>query len=199
MGGIIRAVTSQIMPIATTEPIRHRIEVHLAWIRQLFNSLDPSPFHERDLDRDAEAYIFESADERPLAEPIELVIHLPSDQLELPESRDIQTAIQHYFTYRAQETRRRLRFQMREGRSALAIGVGFLILCMSIRQLALALPGDTEERILQEGLLILGWVAMWRPLQIFLYDWWPIRHQARIHDKLATMPVRVLPSERASR
>lgn len=187
------------MPVTTTDPARHRIEVRLERVRQLFNSLDPSPFHEKDLDHDAEAYIFESADERPLAEPIELVIHLPSDQLELPESRDLQTAIQHYFTYRAQETRRCLRFQMREGRSALAIGVGFLVLCMSIRQLALALPGNTEERILQEGLLILGWVAMWRPLQIFLYDWWPIRHQARIHDKLANMPVRVLPYERTSR
>jgi hypothetical protein len=65
---------------------------------------------------------------------------------------------------------------------------------MTLRQLALVLPGDTLGRILQEDLLILGRVAMWRPLQIFFYDWWPIRHQARIYDKLALMPVATLPS-----
>ena len=89
-----------------------------------------------------------------------------------------------------------MRFQLREGRVALAIGLAFLILCMSLRQLAVVLPSDTLQRILQEGLLILGWVAMWRPLQIFLYDWWPIRHQVRIYDKLGCIPVRALPSVR---
>lgn len=179
-----------------TDTPRHSIEVRLSKLGQLFNSLDPSPFHEKDLDRDAETYIFESADEHPLTEPIELVVHLPADQLALPEYGDLKKAIRNYFSYRAQETRRRMRFQLREGRAALAIGLAFLILCMTLRQLALVLPGDAWGRILQEGLLILGWVAMWRPLQIFLYDWWPIRHQARIYDKLAEMPIAILPYDR---
>ncbi|TAJ37276.1 MAG: hypothetical protein EPO55_19280 [Reyranella sp.] len=184
-------------PIDSNGPPRRRIEVRLSKLRQLFNSLDPSPFHEKDLDRDAETYIFESADERPVTEAIELIVHLPADQLALPECVNLETAIRNYFAYRAQETRRRMRFQLREGRSALAIGLAFLVLCMTLRQLALVLPGDTVGRVLQEGLLILGWVAMWRPLQIFLYDWWPIRHQALVNDKLALMPVTVLPYERA--
>lgn len=173
-----------------------RIEVRLSKLRQLFNSLDPSPFHEKDLDRDAENYIFESASEFPLSAPAALVVHLPADQLALPECLTLEAAIQNYFAYRSEETRRRMRFQLREGRVALAIGLAFLILCMILRQVAVVLPSDTLQRILQEGLLILGWVAMWRPLQIFLYDWWPIRHQVRIYDKLACMPVRALPSDR---
>jgi hypothetical protein len=32
---------------------------------------------------------------------------------------------------------------------------------------------------------------MWRPLEIFLYDWWPIRNEARLSDRLAAMPVRI--------
>lgn len=180
----------------TTDTAPHRIEVRLSKLRQLFNSLDPSPFHEKDLDRDAETYIFESASENPLSEPVELVVHLPADQLALPECINLEAAIRNYFAYRSEETRRRMRFEMREGRTALAIGLAFLFLCMSLRQLAFVLPSDTLQQALQEGLLILGWVAMWRPLQIFLYDWWPIRHQAQIYDKLATMPVRALPSDR---
>jgi hypothetical protein len=43
----------------------------------------------------------------------------------------------------------------------------------------------------REGLVIGGWVAMWRPLEIFLYDWWPIHAEARLFDRLAAMPVRI--------
>jgi hypothetical protein len=45
--------------------------------------------------------------------------------------------------------------------------------------------------ILQEGLLISGWVALWRPIEIFLYDWWPIRAEAALADRLSVMPVRI--------
>jgi hypothetical protein len=40
-------------------------------------------------------------------------------------------------------------------------------------------------------MLIAGWVAMWRPLQIFLYDWWPLRRRNRVFGKLSAMPVLV--------
>jgi hypothetical protein len=40
-----------------------------------------------------------------------------------------------------------------------------------------------------ESLIIGGWVALWRPMEIFLYDWWPIAAEARLFDRLAAMPV----------
>ena len=59
--------------------------------------------------------------------------------------------------------------------------------------------GDLAERffsnhvtgILKESLLIGGWVAMWKPMEIFLYDWWPIRADAALADRLTMMPVRI--------
>jgi len=56
--------------------------------------------------------------------------------------------------------------------------------------IATTLTGQRIE-ILHEGLLIGGWVAMWRPLEIFLYDWWPIRADWKLFDRLAAMPVRI--------
>ena len=35
--------------------------------------------------------------------------------------------------------------------------------------------------------LIGGWVAMWRPLEVFLYDWWQIRAEARLFDRLSSV------------
>jgi hypothetical protein len=43
----------------------HRIEVFVDRIEQLFNSMDPSPFQERDLDDDAEEFIVSWAQEFP--------------------------------------------------------------------------------------------------------------------------------------
>ena len=174
------------------------IELRLQTPQQLFNSFDPSPFHEKDLDRDAEEYIVGWADEFSGPKPIRLMIHLPAEQLAFAETLGLEKAVRNYFAYRLVETKRAIRFHFRMGRAALAIGLAFLIVCMSVRQLAFSLPIGTVQRILQEGLLILGWVAMWRPLQVFLYDWWPIRHHARLYAKLAEMPVEVRPTEQSA-
>jgi hypothetical protein len=167
------------------------IEIRLSRLQQLFNSLDPSPFHDRDLDQDAEDYIVDSADEFPLQTPLSLVVYLPADQLPPVQAPDLTQAIHNYFAYRLREGRRRLRLFFRDGRIALMIGLVFLFLCIAIRQIILAAPAGTMSEILAEGLLIVGWVAMWRPLEIFLYEWWPIRRRCRVFEKLSTIPVSV--------
>ncbi len=83
--------TSDSIPATAT-----KIEINLSRLAQLFNSLDPSPFHERDLDHDAEDYIVGSAEEASRHYPLALVIHLPADQLPaqgLPELRRLSTII----------------------------------------------------------------------------------------------------------
>jgi hypothetical protein len=168
-----------------------KIEINLNRLPQLFNTLDPSPFHERDLDRDVEDYIIGWAEEIARQRPLALVIHLPADQVPGPGAPDLGEAIHNYFAYREGQERRRLRMLFRDGRIALLIGVIFLFCCALVRGLALSLgtPGD----ILGEGMLIIGWVAMWRPLEIFLYEWVPMRRRCRILGKLARMPVVVRP------
>ena len=32
---------------------------------------------------------------------------------------------------------------------------------------------------------------MWRPLEVFLYDWWPIRAEGRLLQRLSTIPLRI--------
>ena len=86
-----------------------KIEVSLSRLSQLFNSLDPSPSHERDLDHDAEDYIVGSAEEASRQQPLALVIHLPADQLPAQALPDLRGAIHNYFAYRRDQESRRLR------------------------------------------------------------------------------------------
>ena len=60
------------------------IEIRLGAVQQLFNSFDPSPFHEKDLDADAEDYIVGAVRELPLKTPLKLVFYLPRDELAAP-------------------------------------------------------------------------------------------------------------------
>lgn len=170
------------------------IEIRLSRPQQLFNSLDPSPFHERDLDQDAEEYIVDSADEYPLKKPLTLIIHLPADQIQESDTLDLAQAIHNYFAYRLDMTERRLRLYFRDGRIALSVGLAFLFVCIALRQFVLAVGRGLVAQIADEGLYIVGWVAMWRPLEVFLYDWRPIRHRARLYAKLARIPVIVHPT-----
>lgn len=165
------------------------IEIKLNRVQQLFNSLDPSPFHEKDLDADAETYIVGAAREFHLATPVKLVLHLPAD--EAPSDEGLPQSIHSYFGYRRDSAARDLRFLLRQGRNALAIGLTFLAVCLSLRALVFSSAIGPLQSIVGEGLVITGWVAMWRPIQIFLYDWWPLRRMVRIYDKLAHVPVNV--------
>ena len=165
------------------------IEIELESVNQLFNSFDPSPFHLKDLDDDAEAWIVGAARDFPLSAPLKLVLHLPAKEIDRAEAAGPARALASYFGDRLESTRRDLRYLFRTGRIALLIGLAFLAACLALRALAQTMLHGPLETLLTEGLLIIGWVAMWRPVEIFLYDWWPLRRMGRVYAKIAAMPV----------
>jgi hypothetical protein len=176
-------------------PNCQRIEVHVATLQQLFNSLDPTPFRKRDLDPQAEEFIAGWARELDADKPVGLVVHV--DQ-EMPPAEHVTTlneAIREYFGERAAQARQRLRQLFRVGRTSLVIGLLFLAASILLGDLFGSMLEHTRfAGVARESLLIGGWVAMWRPLEVFLYDWWPIRAEARLMDRLSAMLVRVVPS-----
>ncbi len=173
----------------TTSP--HLIEVKVAEVHQLFNSMDPSPFHERDLDHDAEQFIVSWAQEYPRRAPLKLVVHLgqlPADVSD-PQAL-VAESVRHYFAYRAEMARREFRLLMKEGRAALIIGLVFLAVCELAAQ-SLPATQDTWHGMLRQGLAIIGWVAMWRPLEIYLYRWWPVLRLQHVYQNLSAMQVEI--------
>ncbi|MGB9117640.1 MAG: hypothetical protein WCC91_20605, partial [Bradyrhizobium sp.] len=49
------------------------------------------------------------------------------------------------------------------------------------------------KRLVEESFLILGWVANWRPLEIFLYDWWPIALRRDLYRGLSSATIESKP------
>jgi hypothetical protein len=171
-------------------PAVHLIELKLADITQLFNPMDPFPFRERDLDRDAEEFIVDWAREAPRDATMTLRVHLQHWPAEDPTGL-IRDALHNYFAARSRGTTLELRRLMRQGRFSLAIGLLFLAACLTA--IRLLVPAESAwATYLRESLTIAGWVAMWRPMQIWLHDWWPIVARRRDYDRLARMPVDVV-------
>ena len=167
------------------------IEVHVSELKQLFNAIDPSPFRERDLDPNAEEFIVDWAKEASPSATFGLAVHLDRPAGLQNEPAELQEAIHVFFRQRAELSRRRLRELLRRGRTSLVIGVCALGVSLATGNLVGRFFSSHIAQILEEGLLIGGWVAMWRPMEIFLYDWWPIRADAALADRLSVMPVRI--------
>ena len=102
------------------------IEIRVAELRQLFNAIDPSPFHQRDLDPRAEEFIVEWASDLPRDKPWGLVVHLDRPAGLADESAALRDAIHEYFGQRVVAAKRRLRELFRRGRISLVIALAFL-------------------------------------------------------------------------
>jgi hypothetical protein len=101
--------------------------------------------------------------------------------------------VRHYFATRAAMKHSELRLLLHRGRQSLAVGLMFLTVCVTLSELLATSHWPVANTLIKEGLTVVGWVAMWRPLQIYLYDWWPLREDRRNFERLARMRVRVLP------
>ena len=169
----------------------HTISLKLRDMNQLFNSMDPSPFIEKDLDDDAEEFIVSWAQEFSHNAPIKLRIYLDQWPTEDPKEL-IRTAVHNHFAHGAQITDLEFKRLMRQGRTSLFIGLLFLAACLILSKMLLGHEAGTWAAIVRESLTIAGWVAMWRPMQIYLYDWWPLLRRGRIYAKLSHMPVELV-------
>src|SRR6478735_189189 len=173
---------------------KNLIEIRVNDIAQLFHTLDPFPFREKDLAGEAEDYIVSWAREMPGNRPFKIVVHIPDNEPQKGASRDFIAAFSRYFGGRATVVQRDLNELFRIGRRSLLIGASILAVCLLLAHLAGSHLTETAfKRLTEESFLILGWVANWRPLEIFLYDWWPLAHRRDLYNRLSVATVELKP------
>jgi hypothetical protein len=172
------------------------IQVRVKNIGQIFHTLDPLPFRERDLDAGVEEYIVGWAGEIAGDHVIWIIVHLPISEAQRGEALHIEAAMRNYFAYRSNVLGWDLRDLFRTGRAALTIGLGVLAACIVLGKGVSGFLGTGYlGRFFDEGLIILGWVANWRPVEIFLYDWWPLVRRRRLYRRLAKARVTLEPED----
>ncbi len=111
------------------------IELELNSVMQIFNSFDPAPFHEKELDPEAEEYIYNTVGEFPLKKPLGIIIYVPSSEFDGETERTLKEAIRNHFSYKKVLTNIELRRLLQRGRRNMTIAIVFLFLCLLIIRL----------------------------------------------------------------
>jgi hypothetical protein len=167
------------------------IYVRIHELRQLFNSIDPSPFRERDLDPDCEEFIVSWARETPPDRALRVDIRVDREQPAPELAAEVPPAVRSHFEREADLQDLRRRRIVREGRLSLAIGLVLLVICESAAALVPTARWGTAGEILRESLIIAGWVVMWHPLEVLLYGLWPVVRERRLLERLASADVQI--------
>src|ERR1700745_1726659 len=147
------------------------IEVHVGELKQLFNSIDPSPFRNKDLDPKAEEFIVGWAKELPGDSTLALVIDLDREAGLPDEAAVLRDAIHEFFSQRAQAYGRRLRELCRVVRTSLVIGLVALASAIALGDfLAALMKGSRIGEIVRESLTNGGWAASVGHHEMFIHD-----------------------------
>lgn len=170
----------------------HRLALRVREIAQLFNSMDPTPFLNKDLDPEANTFIETWASGYPPGSRFHITIHLELWPEDGDPSEMLTGAVHNHFSYKAEQTRKALKHLLQQGRMSMAIGIVFVSLCLIGADAIGNLGTNAGYNIARESLTIVGWVAMWRPMQIFLYDWWPLQRQIRLYHQLSDAHIQVI-------
>jgi len=117
------------------------VNLYVRDLSQLFNSLDPSPFWDRDLDREAAEFIEEEFSEKLAAQAWNLHIHAHGGGT---SPKDLQTALENYYGRMASSARRAVREHRRSSEWTLVAGIGVFLLSMGLRSMLGGAPRDTS-------------------------------------------------------
>ena len=170
------------------------IEIKLGSIPQLFNSFDPAPFYEKELDRDAEAYIVDTVNDFHKKTQFKIVIYLPPEAAASEQGQKIGEAVHNHFAYRTLVMERRLRARIRYGRFTLLLGLSFLLVSQVVGGYLLSVSNILATQLAAGALVITGWAAMWEPVTVLLYELWPIIKTRNQYRKISTIEIDVRPS-----
>lgn len=167
------------------------VEVRVKNPHQLFDARDPAPFRDRDLDDDFVEYIVSTLREFSHKTPVKILI-----QIEDKESKDlphdaIREAMQGYWAYQIDLFERDLKNFFKRAQLFMVIGLIVLILCITVAQ-SIAVPSPPGFLgVLREGIVIFGWVSVWKPIELLLFDWYPLFEKVRLYRKLLKTEVEI--------
>ncbi|OPY29070.1 MAG: hypothetical protein A4E28_01116 [Methanocella sp. PtaU1.Bin125] len=173
------------------------IEMKLSSVIQLFNTFDPAPFREKELDSNAEHYIVEIVKDFPGKTEFKIVFYLPEGTYDTKEALDIPKAIRAHFEYKTLTQRRKFRERYIFGQFALVVGISFLAIATAASLAIDRYYGSYAlGSLIATALEVTGWVAMWEPVTVFLYQLWPIVKERKLYEKISRTEIDIRPYQK---
>lgn len=125
-----------------------------------------------------------------------IVIHLPSKKVAETDTNKVSKMFYHYIKNRLEENKDNMFLFRRVLTRSLRNAIVFLSFCMilvSILNAPSILPNMPILRsVLTEGLTVIGWVALWRPVELLINDLGILRTESNIYHKLLEAEIQLI-------
>ena len=185
------------MEMPVLNPPRRRnatgaVDIRLESAEQLFHSLDPHAGY-RQIDERIEEFLIQEARALPRKAKIHVRLFVANDKADAAERPEVGRALRAHFAYRARVEHARLRDLLWRGLFSLVVGMLVLAICLRVGPWIGSFTKEATGNFVDTAFQIVGWAANWRPVEIFLYDWWPIAEDRRLFRRLAGAQVELLP------
>lgn len=185
-------------PVATLEsPASRTVRIRLETLRYLFDNPTVDPLTGSydglsGVDHLALALKRHWGSNTPEVKSVEWVV--PREEATEQNQAAIQSAIQGWCSAQAAITENALLVMAKERRHAWQVGGLFFAACFIVsaaldRAHALSELGGA---LLSESFIIAGWVSIWYPINLTLYEWWPLRRRLKLLEGTARLNVKLL-------
>ena len=166
----------------------HVLSIELGSLEELFTAPEFNPLGGRAEELPGLERLANQLRPLPIA-PVRTCIVLPASERAPDLEQRCRAALRAVLDRRIERNRNDASSLRVEGRATLWRGLLFLALCLlgsSLLGTTGALPRYLEHYI-DEGLIIAGWVALWYPLDVLLYQRWPLARERRLYECLREM------------
>lgn len=129
-----------------------------------------------------------------LTNKVRTTISLPEHQLSENLKKSVVDALQRYCNNKIEKISNDLISLRGQGIRALRRGLLFLALCLIVSTFfdRIEYLPILVHRFLNEGFLIAGWVSLWYPIELLLYEWSPLRRKKQIYEMIKDMEVKII-------
>lgn len=161
------------------------IKIILSSLSGAIETLVPLPLSNLQFDADLVSYVEEQVTSIPKHDSLRLVIYFPLEKTSSADEVVLGTIMNVYLKERIRKHKAEERAALRSVIGACFWGFLFMLGCQIVRWLANFPDYPTITSTLSEGLLVLGWVALWNPYDRLLFSWWPAVKQRRLVERIS--------------
>ncbi|MBN9025296.1 MAG: hypothetical protein J0H20_06715 [Rhizobiales bacterium] len=179
-----------------TSPADDSVDLYLSDIHNFFQTPEVDPFLGENIEASGIDQLIDTMNSRPDSRKIRrIVIHLPEATMPPALQGRVRTAITNYCDAQIRLDVQKTREIWLEGRRALKIGLVFWAICLSLSLLfeEVIFTRHALGRLFGEGFIIAGWVGLWRPAELLLYDWRPFAREKKRYEEIKAMEVTIVP------
>ncbi|ACK73158.1 conserved hypothetical protein [Gloeothece citriformis PCC 7424] len=161
------------------------IEIGIDQYADIFNKWDSAPFKRREVNPELEQYLERCSDEIPFRYPIELHFTFPEGIKDTQKEDKSRDGIKNHFTFRIYIVKRKLN---RNNRRTLycALAGSFFLGIVAIWKFT---PERVLPSIIEQGLLIGGWVFLWEAVSLLFFVNYELYHSYRTYKRLRNAPI----------